>query len=288
MIHKSTLLTLSALLFSLNASELIQPTDEKEFPLIKPVAVEYRVIDSDKDGVFDDKDECPNTPLGIKVDERGCEMDSDGDGVFDSKDECPGTPAGRVVDERGCELPSTQLAAKGECEPDSDKDGVFDSKDECPNTPPEVIVNRQGCEIDCDEDGVVDSKDLCPRTPKGFKVDMNGCPLTARLEAHFPTDEYAVSDDIVDELRNFAQFLKENTQYNAILTGHTDSSGNEEKNKILSQNRANSIKDALVELGIEASRLTAIGKASTEPVATNATVEGRAQNRRTEVELIEK
>ena len=174
------------------------------------------------------------------------------------------------------------------CEPDSDKDGVFDSKDECPNTPPDVIVNRKGCEIDCDEDGVVDSKDRCPRTPQGFKVDAEGCPLTATLEAHFPTDEYAVSDDIVDELRNFAQFLKENPGYNVILSGHTDSSGNEEKNKILSQNRANSIRDALIELGIESDRLMAVGKASTEPVASNETVEGRAQNRRTEVELIQK
>ncbi|DAB28302.1 MAG: hypothetical protein A2513_08780 [Sulfurimonas sp. RIFOXYD12_FULL_33_39] len=259
---KLALLASPALLLCLNASELIQPTDEKEFPYIKPVAVEYKMIDSDKDGVFDIMDECPNTPEGTVVNTKGCEQ---------------------VVAQA-----IAPAATQGVCEPDSDKDGVFDSKDECPNTPPEVIVDRKGCEIDCDEDGVVDSKDKCPRTPKGFKVDIDGCPLTATLEAHFPTNEYAVTDDIINELRTFAQFLKDNSGYKVILSGHTDSSGDEEKNKILSQNRANSIRDALVSFGVESSRLMPIGKASTQPVADNATVEGRAQNRRTEVELIRK
>lgn len=257
---KLTLFASSALLLSLNASEMIQPSDAKEFPYIKPVAVEYKIIDSDKDGVFDLQDECPNTPKGAVVDTRGCEQ---------------------VVQEA-----APQALAQNSCEPDSDKDGVFDSKDECPNTPPEVIVNRQGCEIDCDEDGVVDSKDKCPRTPKGFKVDSDGCPLMATLKANFDTDKYNVTDDILNEARIFADFLNENTGYNAILSGHTDSSGDEEKNKILSQNRANAIRDALISFGVDRSRLTSVGKASTEPVASNATVEGRAQNRRTEVQLV--
>lgn len=58
--------------------------------------------DSDGDGVPDDKDKCPNTPKGVKVDEYGCPLDSDGDGVPDYLDECPGTPAGAKVDSRGC------------------------------------------------------------------------------------------------------------------------------------------------------------------------------------------
>lgn len=58
--------------------------------------------DSDGDGVFDDKDECPNTPKGVAVDERGCPLDSDKDGVPDYRDKCPGTPAGVKVDQDGC------------------------------------------------------------------------------------------------------------------------------------------------------------------------------------------
>ena len=59
----------------------------------------------------DDRDRCPNTPIGRTVDENGCELDGDGDCVVDALDQCPGTPAGRSVNEAGCEL-------------DGDADGV--------------------------------------------------------------------------------------------------------------------------------------------------------------------
>ncbi len=58
--------------------------------------------DSDGDGVTDDKDQCPNTPAGTKVDSKGCPLDSDKDGVYDSQDQCPNTPEGATVDSRGC------------------------------------------------------------------------------------------------------------------------------------------------------------------------------------------
>lgn len=60
------------------------------------------VIDSDGDGVPDDRDLCPGTPPGVAVDERGCPLDSDGDGVPDYLDKCPNTPRGVVVDKDGC------------------------------------------------------------------------------------------------------------------------------------------------------------------------------------------
>jgi OOP family OmpA-OmpF porin len=62
--------------------------------------------DSDRDGVPDSLDKCPDTPIGVEVDESGCpdvvQMDRDGDGVFDDIDECPDTPLGAIVDVRGC------------------------------------------------------------------------------------------------------------------------------------------------------------------------------------------
>lgn len=88
--------------------------------------------DTDCDGVYDDKDRCPGTPLGMKVDEKGCPLDSDGDGVPDYKDECPDTPKGVEVDEKGCPL-------------DTDGDGVPDYLDQCPDTPKGARVDERGC-----------------------------------------------------------------------------------------------------------------------------------------------
>jgi len=167
------------------------PVITKE-PAPKPATIVLN--DSDGDGVPDIGDQCPNTPAGTKVDEKGCELDSDKDGVVDSKDICPNTPIGTRVDANGCELDSdkdgvvnskdicpntpigTRVDANG-CELDSDKDGVVDSKDICPNTPIGTRVDANGCELDSDKDGVVDSKDICPNTPTGTRVDANGCEL---------------------------------------------------------------------------------------------------------------
>ena len=90
--------------------------------------------DSDKDGVVDSKDRCPDTPLDIKVDENGCCLDSDKDGVVDHKDECPDTPLEVNVNEQGCPL-------------DSDEDGVFDYLDKCPDTMKGLKVDEVGCPL---------------------------------------------------------------------------------------------------------------------------------------------
>jgi len=122
------------------------------------------VLDSDNDGVPDNRDACPNTPAGVKVDARGCPLDSDGDGVADGIDQCPNTPRGARVDARGCPI-------------DSDSDGVPDGIDQCPNTPRGAVVDNVGCPIDSDADGVPDGIDKCPNTPRGAVVDNVGCPI---------------------------------------------------------------------------------------------------------------
>src|SRR6266581_5874967 len=124
--------------------------------------------DSDKDGVPDKKDACPDTPLGATVDARGCPTDSDKDGVYDGLDKCPNTPAGATVNASGC--PS-----------DSDADGVPDGIDQCPNTPAGVHVDEKGCPSDSDGDGVPDGIDQCANTPAGTPVDTAGCPLPRQV-----------------------------------------------------------------------------------------------------------
>jgi OOP family OmpA-OmpF porin len=63
------------------------------------------LVDSDKDGVIDEKDQCPGTAAGVAVDAKGCPLDSDKDGVIDSLDQCPNTRAGLAVDSKGCPPP---------------------------------------------------------------------------------------------------------------------------------------------------------------------------------------
>ncbi len=121
------------------------------------------LIDSDRDGVFDRKDKCPDTPMGAIVNKKGCPSDTDADGVPDGLDRCPNTPAGATVNSAGC--PS-----------DSDKDGIVDGVDQCPDTPAGSQVDATGCPTDADADGVSDGLDRCPATPSGATVDALGCP----------------------------------------------------------------------------------------------------------------
>jgi len=169
---------------------------------------------------------------------------------------------------------------------DKDKDGVSDKHDKCPNTPKRTAVDDKGCELDSDSDGVVDSKDQCPDTSSEFLVDGYGCPQTATLKVNFDNDSYAISKTLIDDLKSFALFLQNNSTYKVIIYGYTDNNGGDEYNKKLSQNRANSVKEALTRYGIKKDRLSAIGKGSQDPVSDNSTEEGRRDNRRIEVELL--
>ncbi|MDY0327326.1 MAG: OmpA family protein [Arcobacteraceae bacterium] len=170
---------------------------------------------------------------------------------------------------------------------DSDKDGVLDSKDKCPNTPLGVAVDKNGCCLDSDGDGVLDYKDKCPNTPKGIEVDADGCDIFRTLSVNFKTGSYAIDDSYTDEIAQFNEFLVKYPNYKASIIGHTDSVGSESANLKLSQQRAESIKQRLVENGIEAGRLSTQGKGESEPIASNDTDDGKKANRRIEVIIFE-
>lgn len=141
--------------------------------------------DTDNDGVSDRKDECPNTPEGVKVDAKGCAVDTDGDGVADYQDECPES-AGTVA-MKGCpdtdgdgirdlddKCPEVAGLAKFNGCADTDGDGISDLEDECPEVA--GLAKFNGCP-DADNDGVDDRNDKCLQTPSGYPVDAAGCAL---------------------------------------------------------------------------------------------------------------
>jgi outer membrane protein OmpA-like peptidoglycan-associated protein len=244
-------------------------------PAPAPAPAKPAPVDSDKDGVFDDKDQCPNTPAGRKVNAQGCEMDGDKDGVVDALDQCPTTPAGRKVNAQGCEM-------------DGDNDGVVDALDQCPTTPAGRKVNAQGCEMDGDKDGVVDALDQCPTTPAGDKVDNKGCTLLNTIvlkgvnfdndSAKLRADSYPILDDAVATMKRYPGIKVE-------VAGHTDSNSGDAHNMKLSGNRAKAVMDYFVSKGVDAASLTSKGYGETTPIADNKTAEGRAQNRRVELRI---
>lgn len=232
--------------------------------------------DTDGDGVPDRKDKCPNTPPGRDVGADGCELDSDGDGVVDGDDQCPNTPAGTVVNALGCPPDA-----------DSDGDGVIDSNDRCPNTPTGVSVDSTGCPLDSDGDGVPDHKDQCPDTDQGAVVDDKGCYVTLEeavtidMTIEFDTNSADIRASEIPEIRDAVTFLKQYPTSNAVIEGHTDSSGAESYNQQLSERRARAVMDYMVtEAGIAARRLTSVGYGESRPISSNDNAEGRQRNRR--------
>ena len=199
-------------------------------------------------------------------------LDSDGDGVVDERDQCPNTPRGITVDARGCP-------------PDSDGDGVPDYLDRCPGTPPGVAVDNSDCPFDSDGDGVADHLDQCPNTPKGATVNEVGCWSLEATTLYDSNSSYMKAEayPLLDEV---AIILEKNPEMKVEVQGHTDNKGTAEYNQWLSEKRAQRVKDYLVSKGIDPSRLEAKGYGLTQAVASNATVEGRAQNRRVELKRL--
>lgn len=116
------------------------------------------------------------------------------------------------------------------------------------------------------------------RVGEGIKVTFDGGIL-------FDFDSSALREDARGNLSEFAESMEEFEESNILIVGHTDSKGSEEYNQKLSDRRADSASNFLIEQGVAAERLTSVGRGETEPVATNETAEGRQQNRRVEVAI---
>ncbi len=175
-------------------------------------------------------------------------VDTDGDGVPDDKDSCAGTAVGAKVDERGCEL-------------DSDGDGVVDSKDQCPNTAAGIKVDTKGCEI-----------------PE--MVILHGVNFASGSDRLLP-ESLAILDEVAATLRKYPNMVVE-------VAGYTDNTGSRAFNERLSYRRAKAVRSYLITKGVIAENLIAKGYGPANPVASNSTPQGRAENRRVELHILKK
>lgn len=255
-------------------------------------------LDRDGDGIADVDDKCPDVK-GV-ASAKGC-PDKDGDGITDKDDKCPEVKG--IVAMKGC--------------PDADGDGITDAEDKCPDVKGTKELN--GC-VDTDGDGIIDPNDDCP-TEKGLK-ELNGCPdkdsdgiadkddkcpdvagiaankgcpeikeevkqlFTKALQGiQFETGKDVITKGSYAILDNVVKVMVENPAYLLDINGHTDNVGDSNKNKTLSQNRANAVLNYLVSKGVASSRLKATGFGDTIPVGDNKTAAGKAKNRRVEFKV---
>ncbi len=214
-------------------------------------------------------------------------LDTDHDGIPDDIDACPTEPEDHLGDDPndGCPL-----------QPDRDHDGVPDQFDKCPDVP---AATADGCPLDTDKDGIPDTLDACPKVPGPPNADpkKNGCPQFIKVEGsvvrilqqvHFATASTTILPDSFPMLQEIANLLKASASIHRMsIEGHTDNRGAAEYNMTLSQGRATSVMNWLVQHGIEAGRLEAHGYGLTKPIADNETDAGRLTNRRVEFKILE-
>lgn len=216
---------------------------------VASVPVKVADKDSDKDGLMDSVDKCPEEK-GPR-ENSGCPWgDTDNDGILDNLDKCPAVFGAK--DNEGCP------------HKDSDGDGVFDKDDRCPTV--KGTMTNFGCP-EIGEDVVKKLNDYA----KTILFDVN--------KSTFQQRTYPV-------LQAMVVILKEYPGAKFTIEGHTDSDGAAQANLDLSEGRAAAVMGYLVEKGIDASRLSSKGFGETKPIATNKTKTGKALNRRVEVKLV--
>jgi len=229
--------------------------------------------DQDDDGVSNDKDDCPERSGLLKY--KGCPVpDEDGDGINDENDKCPNAEG--TVQYRGCPVP------------DTDKDGIPDDQDACPTVA--GLTRYKGCAIpDTDHDGINDELDQCP-TIAGI-AGNNGCEdLQPKLDIiaaalKFESGQVNLAAKSLQGLDALVQMMTEYPKTTLTITGHTDNTGTRKINDRLSLSRAKKVQTYLVKKGLAINRIFLIGLADTQPIANNATKEGKAQNRRADLTI---
>jgi outer membrane protein OmpA-like peptidoglycan-associated protein len=215
----------------------------------------FKIIDTDKDGVMDQLDIEPNTPAGVMVYGNGKAVDSDKDGLPDYKDKCP-LKYGPISNE-GCPLNI-----------DSDGDGIMDGEDLCPNTPG-VIENRG-----------------CPKQEVGKPENVTQQIGLLAASIYFDTNSDKIKSISFATIDKIINLMKKIPNVKFVIEGHTDDRNSDRYNLYLSQRRAASVRKYMVKQGIVTERLQSKGYGESRPKFSNGNAGGRQLNRRVEIKPV--
>lgn len=246
---------------------------------------------------FTIEDSKPESPgKRFKAEYAKDDADTDKDGLPDSVDLCPTEPEDKKPPntDDGCPAPA-----------DRDGDGIPDSVDKCPDEKEDFdkIDDTDGCpEDDADKDNIGDAQDACPKEPGEPSPEpaKNGCPQFIRRitgsseiqilkQVQFATGKATILPNSYPILDEVVRLLKVNPEIKHLaIEGHTDNRGSNDLNEKLSNDRANSVMQYLIDKGIDAGKLSAAGFGPRKPIADNNTADGRQKNRRVEFHIRDK
>ncbi|MFO7660092.1 MAG: OmpA family protein [Candidatus Cloacimonadaceae bacterium] len=281
--------------------------DEVKVHLTNPLK-----IDTDGGGMIDGAEiKAGKNPLDPKDDvvEDLNKLDTDGDGLSDYDEINKYRTDPKKADTDGDGLSDGDEVLKYRTDPlkaDTDGDGLNDYE--------EVMVYKTDPnKADSDSDGLTDFAEVKTHRTDPTNIDTDGGGMNDGAEIKAGRNPLDPSDDLFDLKKdvklvltgiNFAtgsstilsnsavtlqkvyESLQANSDVSVLITGHTDSVGSDADNQALSMRRANSVKTWLVNKGISSSRIQVAGKGESEPIASNETLDGRAQNRRIEISAI--
>ena len=159
---------------------------------------------------------------------------------------------------------------------DEDEDGVFDRRDRCPDTPANTPVNHMGCPLP-QYPASAPASEAAP-TPEVITLDDQG-------QVMFAFDSAELTSAAQQRLQSLVPRLNEPAVNRIKVVGHTDSVGADSYNQALSERRASSVAEYLIGQGVAPAKVTSQGSGESEPVTENDTEEGRALNRRVELQL---
>ena len=217
-------------------------------------ADQFKIVDTDNDGVMDQLDIEPNTPAGVMVYGNGKAVDSDKDGLPDYKDKCPLKYG--PISNQGCPLNT-----------DADGDGIMDGEDLCPNTP--GVVENRGC-----------PKDDAKPTNISQQIGL----LAASI--YFDTNSDRIKSISFATIDKIINLMKQVPDVKFVIEGHTDNRNSDRYNLYLSQRRAASVRKYMIKQGIPSKRLESKGYGESRPKFSNDNAGGRQLNRRVEIKPV--